>query len=82
VIEIAVVHSPSPRVGRRAAGQITLVTVTTLGTCTHLSSSLVEHLGGRAWCVRCDGYVHADGSVVPRALVSRPPVKHPGRFKR
>jgi hypothetical protein len=58
------------------------VSATTYGICTHLAGDLVEALGGRAWCVRCDGYVLADGSVQPRALVAAPPVKPMGRFER
>ena len=58
------------------------MTTTTRGTCTHLSSELIEELQGRVWCVRCDGYVLPDGSVQPRALVAAPPVKRTGRFER
>ena len=52
------------------------------GTCSHFSSELLDEVEGRVWCVRCDGYVFPDGSVLPRALVSAPPVKRPRRFER
>jgi hypothetical protein len=44
-------------------------------TCTHLRKEHFEWIGEPLWCVRCDGNVFADGTVVPRADTEYPPVK-------
>ncbi len=60
---------------------------TTDRTCTHLRAEYFERLGGPLWCVQCDGNVHVDGTVTPRASTAAAPVKRNlgaqlGRFLR
>jgi hypothetical protein len=44
-------------------------------TCPHLPRRYFSNSEDHLWCVRCDGSVTPDGTVIPReSAVSKPPV--------